>query len=447
MVLDWLNLFTESIMKWVVLTICLSTSIIRGQEFSIEPLGLEGESVQAIAVHPNNPNIIYAGSYETLRKSNDGGESWLLLASGTLSVTDIEINPIFPDTFLVALGPPISGILKSENGGDSLFFSDAHILTNSEVGVLDIEYNPEHPDSVWAGTNGQLGGELYLTTNGGSGWMPIGEPWSGNGIINIAIDQNYPNNIYCSINLYGEVFKSTDSGSNWSALNVPWLEHGLPTILVDRFNSNRLYAGVWVYGFATSLDAGNSWDTQYNVGGIPLDSARVTIEQDYFDSSHIYLGVGGAYFSGLFESYDQGTTWDLISPWLKVNTLQSSPLENKLFIGSPSGLFLLDRTSELVNAELDVPKTIDLQCYPNPFNSRIVFTYNLARKAENLTFSIYDISGHLIYKYHQQNVESGFHQFVWDGKSFGKRELPSGTYLFCISSGRSIIWRKITMIK
>ena len=107
MVLDWLNLFTESIMKWVVLTICLSTSIIRGQEFSIEPLGLEGESVQAIAVHPNNPNIIYAGSYETLRKSNDGGESWLLLASGTLSVTDIEINPIFPDTFLVALGPPI----------------------------------------------------------------------------------------------------------------------------------------------------------------------------------------------------------------------------------------------------------------------------------------------------------------------------------------------------
>ncbi len=77
--------------------------------------GLTGDStIYAIAIHPTDPDIVYACKTNGIFKSTNGGGSWI--NTGLTNVNSIVIDPSAPET--VYAGTP-AGVYKSSSGGGS----------------------------------------------------------------------------------------------------------------------------------------------------------------------------------------------------------------------------------------------------------------------------------------------------------------------------------------
>ena len=69
--------------------------------------GLYSESaVRALAVHPREPQVIYAGTESGIYRSKDGGASWERLDSpmNTLPIWALAIDPWSPTSYLPGPG-------------------------------------------------------------------------------------------------------------------------------------------------------------------------------------------------------------------------------------------------------------------------------------------------------------------------------------------------------
>ena len=94
-------------------------------------LNLDGRRVQALAVDPVDPNILFAGTNgDGIFRSTNRGQSWVNINSGlgNLFVNDISINPDNRLNILAAtgrgglVGEETAGIYRSTNRGDSWTF-------------------------------------------------------------------------------------------------------------------------------------------------------------------------------------------------------------------------------------------------------------------------------------------------------------------------------------
>jgi photosystem II stability/assembly factor-like uncharacterized protein len=75
--------------------------------------------VRAVAVHPRDPRVIFAGTLSGPYRSTDGGDTWRALAvpGGDLEVWSFLFHPGRPDVIYAGTGPP--ALLRSEDGGDT----------------------------------------------------------------------------------------------------------------------------------------------------------------------------------------------------------------------------------------------------------------------------------------------------------------------------------------
>ncbi|HEX9976076.1 MAG TPA: hypothetical protein VGA82_02395, partial [Dehalococcoidales bacterium] len=83
--------------------------------------GLENsrKSINCIAVHPQNPDIAYAGTLQDgVFKTTDGGKRWIPMNSGLMSldVRSLAIDPKNPETVYAGLGEG-AGLFKTIDGG------------------------------------------------------------------------------------------------------------------------------------------------------------------------------------------------------------------------------------------------------------------------------------------------------------------------------------------
>src|SRR6266404_2340121 len=80
-------------------------------------LGPEGGYVGALAINPQNPSTVYAGTSGGIFKSIDAGKSWSAVNSGltTFDIANLSIDPQNPGTvYAVTYG---SGVFKSTDAG------------------------------------------------------------------------------------------------------------------------------------------------------------------------------------------------------------------------------------------------------------------------------------------------------------------------------------------
>ena len=68
-----------------------------------------------------------------------------------------------------------------------------------------------------------------------------------------------------------------------------------------------------------------------------------------------------------------------------------------------------------------------LPSYPNPFSDNIHFTFQLPRRGE-VHYSIYNVSGQVVRSDMLGILESGWHQFSWNGLGSAGQALPNGAY-------------------
>lgn len=301
--------------------------------------------VNALAVDPRDANVVYLGASEGgVWKTRDGGGSWLPLTDtqlvrklasgitkGTSSIGALAVHPIDPQVLYAGTGDPnvaccfvgaALGVFRSTDGGGTWSAMGANPVQagceNGAVGqatVNRIVVAPGRTTIVHAATNAGL---FSYAEDGADCWKrsASGLPLSGNAIDLVA--DPYQRVLYVAFQSRG-IFRSTDlNGTQWTML-----AGGLPTSGFGRialaFGGRTgigfgqplplLYAGFDVstsvssYRLFTTRDAGATWT---ELPAPPADGQlgfNNTIAVGSFSSDEVYIGQ-----IGLWRSTDGGRT-------------------------------------------------------------------------------------------------------------------------------------------
>ena len=304
-------------------------------------------SVGALAVAPSDPNTVYVGSGEGLRRpdlstgdgvyvSRDGGATWHHggLRDGQ-QIQQIAVDPRDPQRLFVAVvGHPFGpnaerGLYRSTDGGMTF----ARVLGDGagDVGAVAVAIDPAHPDTtyaaLWASRNGPWNltqvyqlydrGGLFKSTDGGTTWakLTVGLPARA-GRIGISVSPADPARLYAIVEKTDGcgIYRSNDAGATWAQTNdeerVCGRTEDFAGITADPHDRDEVYAAnTTTY---RSRDGGATW---LGIKGAPGGDDYHTVWIDPADSNTIALGVD----QGATVSIDGGTTW---SSWYNQPTAQ-----------------------------------------------------------------------------------------------------------------------------
>jgi len=207
-----------------------------------------GVGTLSIAVHPDNPDMLFVGTGKGFYRSSDGGNSWQ-------EVTGITID-------------------------FSVIDPDSPIPNNQEI-VYDIIFDPFDSNILYAAV---VPGAVWRSADGGQTWEQIAAGMDPNEpIYELIADTNRQGVIYASSGLSG-VFYTTDGGQTWIRLS-----DGLTHLNVHGLglssDGSVLYAGtvgsgVFRLGPPSGTDTANTDTTSTDTTSTEPSSYEVTIQKD-----------------------------------------------------------------------------------------------------------------------------------------------------------------------
>ena len=292
--------------------------------------------VKAIAVDPRDSDVIYIGTGEVygyqfsfgsvhfrwcrgsygigILKTTDGGRSWTQSLDWTTNqLRGVLVIRIHPENSDIVLAGTSEGTYRSTNGG-STWQRVLDVLM-----AVDIAIDPVNPDNVYlsCGNFGTGGTGFYRSTDNGISWRKIhgtGLPeWNGKALLDIC--EAEPNVIYVDIaSLESQVglYRSTDYGESWGrvsdvdmAMYQGWYSH---YIRVNPQDPDKLFWAGVICG--VSEDGGDSWDVEDTMYGFVFDSTLAHGDHHAFDNHPVdpdlfYIGNDG----GVNRTRDGGRTW------------------------------------------------------------------------------------------------------------------------------------------
>lgn len=194
--------------------------------------------VNAVAMHPSNLNVMYAGSssggvWKTIN-AQDSMPNWLNISDGygfdNIGVTDITINPLNPNKIYVATAHVSYGygigVMMSNDGGDSWEKSTLQYFNGESNGDPIYQIRVDHID-----TNKVYGlySDSVITSNdAGLTWQNTGLPirTGGLGLTDIELNKLDPSIVYVG----GKEVWRKEGNNNWVRLdNLPSFNVVLPT--------------------------------------------------------------------------------------------------------------------------------------------------------------------------------------------------------------------------
>ena len=273
--------------------------------------------LNAIATHPTNPNIVYAGGAQggvwKTTNARSSSPEWTPLTDeeASLAVGAIAIDPVNPNIIYVGTGEANrscdsyygQGILRSTNGGRTWTllgntgnpFGNPGPFVGKAVSRILIDRataGSASATTLWASTTiGVFSG----------GTIPTCETPSGPNV---------------------GLWRSIDSGQTWELQNVPPGQGGLTSVqdaAIDPNDGNIVYAAVRSTGVFKSTNAKAAAATYVNmtagfpVGSTPTPMRRINVSIGGPAAPNVLYaavenGTGSRVF-GLFKTSNGGTSW------------------------------------------------------------------------------------------------------------------------------------------
>jgi photosystem II stability/assembly factor-like uncharacterized protein len=274
----------------------------------------EDTGASDVAFDESNPNILFAGMWQTRRypwdmisggpgsglyMSRDGGDSWDKLEGGGLpegiwGKVGVRVAPSDPNRVYAVIEAEDGGLFRSDNGGDTWkHISDSAGLKQRAWYYSTLTINPVNEDIVWFPQVSMQktidGGKTVRRTTGGG--------WENH---DIWIDPKNPKRMADASD--GGVHLSNDGGETWQGAKIPIGQ--FYHLTVDTRSPYRVMGSLQDFG--TRAGPSNS----LHGGGIHLSDWQSVgggeagfVAPDPEDPNLVYAGE----YLGLLSRYDERT--------------------------------------------------------------------------------------------------------------------------------------------
>ena len=270
--------------------------MIKNEWFNWRCIGpYRGGRAVAVEGDPDNNLVFYQGSTGGVWKTIDGGITWEIISQGyfkTSAVGSMHLSTANPKRIFVGMGechvawPRLhwnyrtDGIYRSDNSGKTW----KHLGMEELMYISKIKSDPRDQNIVYAGALGDLANSsddrgIYKSIDGGDSWEKIHFVNHNSGVIDVAINNNNPDELYAA---YWEVrrhYFETYSGGDHSSIY-------------------------------RSLDAGKTWTpihTNKGFSSLPLGKISISMADGRL------WALVQSNEKGLYKSDDKGETWELVS--------------------------------------------------------------------------------------------------------------------------------------
>jgi xyloglucan-specific exo-beta-1,4-glucanase len=282
----------------------------------------------------------------------------------------------------------------------------------------------------------------YFTNNNGGSWSscsgvsvkdaaPVADP----------VNSNYFYIIHPST---GQIYRSSDKGASFSVAGSPGAStanHPWESVLVRTVPGfeGHLWVPLGRNGLTYSTDHGTSYTKISNVSSCRAIGIGKAMSEASYPTVFIWGTVSGV--TGLFRSTDKGATW------LRINDddhefggatflIGDKNVAGRVYQAPNGGRGLIywepTGTTNTVESFIKNANQFNFEIYPNPLSDG-KFTVALPEIANNVTVSIFNMQGKLVY----QRDASGLMQLEPD------LHLNSGVYLVKVNTDKLNVTKKL----
>ncbi|MBM3736476.1 MAG: hypothetical protein FJW39_11880 [Acidobacteria bacterium] len=247
-----------------------------------------GGETQAIALHPRDPLVIFAGAAKGLCKTVKGGlDNWPAVGLESLSPRALLVDTLSPD--VIYAGTHESGVYRSADGGRT--WKSTGTLSEPKVRAIAASGG-----AVYVGTDG---GGVFRSRDGGLHWEEVNHGLIDKTVRALVADPRGRGVLYAGT--WHGVYKSNDGGASWKANPEGVYDVDVTALAIDPTNSQILYAATNPRGVFRSTDGGATWRKSDQ----PLTEHLTSMAIDPHQPSHVYVGTR----AGVFRSTDSAGTW------------------------------------------------------------------------------------------------------------------------------------------
>ncbi len=296
----------------------------------------DGVEVRAIAVHPRDANVIYAGTQDGPYRSTDGGNRWERLGfpDRDTVIWTLAVHPTRPKVVYAGAAPV--ALYVSEDSGDNWrrvprAVSPAHCeRAGFDTRTIRIAFDPAAPDDVYAA----------LEVSGVIASRDAGETWSDLSGTLIALANEQPH------------LRSSVGGRHCGHCEGMLDSHALA---ISAAAPGTAFLALRM-GLFRSDDRGATWhDTDIGRYSAPLRYCRDVIVSPH-DPRVMYAALSQAAFStagSLYRSDDVARTWRRIDHGVKA---ESTVMAVAVHPADPARVYCATRGGQILGTE-DTGKT------------------------------------------------------------------------------------------